>query len=504
MGKTSTYTRRSFAGGMAAAALGMAATCAFADQPPEIPSGGAGGEPPDGMGDGMGGDPGAGGAGGMGDPGAGGAGGTGDPGAGGGAGGMGGDPGAGGMGGGFGGSGEITQGTAATTIDADGTVADETFTSTGDDENALRVDAATVALENVTVNKNGGATSNTEDGDFYGMNAALLCTNGAQVTIADSTVTSAAQNGNGIFSYGEGTVVTVSDTQITTTADNSGGIQTTGGGTTNASNLTVETNGSSAAAIRSDRGGGTVRVDGGTYVSNGYNSPAVYSTADIAVANATLTANNSEALVIEGQNSIALTDCDVSGNMSDDKGSSSDENVHTVMIYQSMSGDAEVGSSHFEMTGGTLTSNNGDVVYVTNTHCTVELAGVQIENLDEEGRLLLVSGNSASRGWGSAGANGGQVELACTDQELEGDIEVDSISTLTLALEGASLFTGTVNVIENAWGGTAVADNAVVTVGEGATWVLTGDCSISTLENRGTVDFGPYRIDLADGTSLTA
>ena len=29
------------------------------------------------------------------------------------------------------------------------------------------------------------------------------------------------------------------------------------------------------------------------------------------------------------------------------------------MIYQSMSGDAEVGTSEFDMTGGSLTSNNG-------------------------------------------------------------------------------------------------------------------------------------------------
>lgn len=88
------------------------------------------------------------------------------------------------------------------------------------------------------------------------------------------------------------------------------------GGTTNATNLTVNTSGNSAAAIRSDRGGGTVVVDKGIYTSNGYNSPAVYSTADITVSNAELTSNNSEALVIEGKNSIKLNNCDVSGNMS--------------------------------------------------------------------------------------------------------------------------------------------------------------------------------------------
>lgn len=408
--------------------------------------------------------------------------------------------------GGFGGSNEVTQGTAANTISTDGTYTGETYTSTGDDENALRVDGtadgAAVTLENITVDKASGASSNTEDGDFYGQNAALLVTNGATATIKNATITSSAQNGNGVFSYGEGTTVNISNSVITTTADNSGGIQTTGGGTTNATELTVETSGNSSAAIRSDRGGGTVNVNGGTYTSNGYNSPAVYSTAAITVKNATLTANNSEALVIEGQNSITLEDCEVSGNMSDTQGSSSDENVHNVMIYQSMSGDAEVGTSSFSMTGGTLTSNNGDLFYVTNTNCVLSLSDVEIVNHESDGYLLLVSGNSASHGWGTAGANGAQVTFTANGQTMEGDIAVDTISTLNLTLTGKSSFTGTVNIIENAQNGTAVEDNAVVTVEKGSTWTLTGDCTLTSLENNGTINFNGYTITLADGTVL--
>ena len=383
--------------------------------------------------------------------------------------------------------------------DANGTPPDM---PSGDDENALRVDGATVTLDGVTVDKSAGATSNTENGDFYGVNAALLATNGATVTIKNATVTSSAQNGNGVFSYGSGTTVNISDSTITTTADNSGGIQTTGGGTTNASNLAVETSGNSSAAIRSDRGGGTVNVDGGTYTSNGYNSPAVYSTADITVKNAALTANHSEALVIEGKNSITLENCTVTGNMSDTQGASSDENVHNVMIYQSMSGDADVGTSTFSMTGGSLTGKNGDLFYVTNTHCVLTLSGVTLRNEDADAYLLRIVGNSASHGWGTAGANGAQVDFTADAQTLEGDIVVDTISTLDLTLKNGSSFTGTVNIIENAEGGAAVSDNAVVTIESGCTWTLTGDCVITSLVNNGTIDFNGYTITLADGTVL--
>ena len=406
------------------------------------------------------------------------------------------------LGGGFGGSGQINQGTSANVLTEDGTYTDTAYTSTGDDENALRVDGAAVTLEGVTVEKTGGATSNTEDGDFYGMNAALLATNGASVTIKNASVTSSAQNGNGVFSYGSGTVVKISDSTITTTADNSGGIQTTGGGTTYAENLTVETSGNSSAAIRSDRGGGTVNVTGGTYTSNGCNSPAVYSTAEITVKDAVLTAKNSEALVIEGKNSIALENCAVTGNMSDTQGASSDENVHNVMIYQSMSGDADVGTSTFSMRGGSLTAKNGDMFYVTNTHCVMTLSGAALKNEDADACLLRVVGNSGSRGWGTAGTNGAQVECTADGQTLEGSIVVDTISTLNLTLKNGSVFTGTVNIVENEQGGTAVSDNAAVTVESGCTWTLTGDCTLTSLVNNGTIVFNGHTITLADGTVL--
>ena len=407
------------------------------------------------------------------------------------------------MPGGFGGSDTVTQGTSATTITEGGTYSSTSYSSTGDDENALRVDGATVTLDSVTVDKSAGSSSNTEDGDFYGQNAALLATNGANVTIKNATLNSSAQNGNGIFSYGTCTTVNVSDSTITTTADNSGGIQTTGGGTTNATNLTVNTSGNSAAAIRSDRGGGTVVVDKGTYTSNGYNSPAVYSTADVTVSNATLTANNSESLVIEGKNSIKLNNCDVSGNMSSTEGSSSDENVHNVMIYQSMSGDAEVGTSEFDMTGGSLTGNNGDMFYITNTHSIINLSNVDITNKDADAYLMRVTGNSAARGWGKAGANGAQVEFTASNQTLNGDIAVDTVSTLNMTLTDSSDFTGTINIIDNAQNGTAVDNNAVVTIDSDSTWTLTGDCTVTSLENNGTINFNGHTITLADGTVLS-
>ena len=376
-------------------------------------------------------------------------------------------------GGGFGGSGEVTNGTSANTITEDTEVDSETYTSTGDDENALRVDGATVTLKDITIEKTAGSSSNTEDGDFYGLNAGLLVLNGATATITGATVNTSVTNGNGVFSYGEGTVVNISDSTIRTTENNSGGIQTTGGGTMNAANLDVETQGNSAAAIRSDRGGGTVKVDGGSYVTNGTGSPAIYCTADISVSDATLTANASEGVVVEGKNSVALTDCDVTGNMSNTYNGDSDENIHCIMIYQSMSGDADVGEATFSAEGGSITAKTGDMFYITNTDCEITLKDVAFTLANDV--FLRVEGNSSSRGWGTEGANGGDVTLTADSQEFAGNILVDEISSMALTMKNGTSYEGAIN--PDGDGGTVD-----VTLDDNSTWTLTGDSYITSFD----------------------
>ncbi|WP_297862473.1 hypothetical protein [uncultured Acidaminococcus sp.] len=399
--------------------------------------------------------------------------------------------------GGFNPPGQVIQGTAAVDLKANGVYTDQTYTSVGNDENALRVTGAAVNLDQVAIRKTGGASSNTEGGDFYGMNAALLATDGAKVTIKDSTVTSSAKNGNGLFSYGKDTSLDAERVTITTTGDNSGGIQTTGGATTRAWNLNVHTAGNSSAAIRSDRGGGTVQVNGGIYVTEGSGSPAIYSTAAISVQDAVLQAAHSEGAVIEGKNNIRLVNCTLEGSMDAQRTlggrTFAEENVHGVMIYQSMSGDAEQGTSSFAMEGGKLICHRGDLFYVTNTDCTLDLTGVSLENLDPQGKLLRVEGNSASRGWGKAGSNGGKAKATAVGQKLQGDIVVDTISQLDLTLGKGTVFQGAIALKENP-SGTATGSNIAVTVEKGATWNLTGDSTVDTLVNHGKINLRGHKL----------
>ena len=364
---------------------------------------------------------------------------------------------------------------------------DQIYASESADESALIINTAdAVTISDPTVTKTGDSDGG-DNCNFYGLNAGLLVMGGSTATISGGTVETSASGANGVFSYGgnggqngasgDGTTVIISDTVITTTGDGSGGIMTTGGGITYASNLTVTTSGRSSAAIRTDRGGGIVVVDGGTYTSSGLGSPAIYSTADITVKNATLVSSLSEGVCIEGKNSITLENCDLTANNTRCNGNATF--LDSIMIYQSMSGDADSGTSSFTMTGGSLTSKSGHMFHVTNTHAVITLSGVELIN---EGSEILLS--VCDDGWSGAS---NIAELAADAQDLAGTILVGDNSALTLTLSNGSTFEGTVSgEIANASGQTVSAEVGTVNVvlDETSTWTLTADTWITSFEGN--------------------
>ena len=372
--------------------------------------------------------------------------------------------------------------TAANEYTEDTTVSNETIESTGTDENAALISSgASVTLDNDTITRTSEDSKGGDNSSFYGVGAAVLATDGTAY-VKDGSVTTDAAGGAGLFAYGDGTVY-ASGTIVKTTQDTSGGVHVAGGGTLYGWDLDVETNGESSAAIRSDRGGGTMVIDGGNYVSNGVGSPAIYSTADIAVSNATLTANGSEAVCIEGLNSIHLYDCDLTGNMSD---LDQNDNTWTVILYQSMSGDSEVGNSTFQMDGGSLTSENGGVFYTTNTESTITLNNVDINYNDDNEFFLQCTGNTNQRGWGQSGVNGADCHFTGISQDMQGDVIWDSISDLDFYLTEGSSLTGAV-VDDESYAGEGGEGYCNVYVSADSTWTVTGDSTVSSLENEGTI-----------------
>ncbi len=398
------------------------------------------------------------------------------------------------MGGGMGGAGAssaVESYDAVTEITEDETLEDETIASTGTDENAIHVfNGATAYLNKLVLTKLSSDSTGGDNSSFYGVGAALLVTDGtAYIDSADITTDSAG--GAGVFAYGDG-IAYVANSKITTTSNTSGGIHAAGGGTLYAWDCEVETNGESSAAIRSDRGGGTMVVDGGTYTSNGTGSPAVYCTANIAINDADLEATGSEAICIEGLNELHLYNCNLTGDMPEN---SQNDVTWNVIVYQSMSGDSEVGNGVFTMVGGTLTANNGGMFYTTNTESTFYISDVDITYSASNDFFLRVTGNANARGWGSTGANGADCNFTADSQEMVGDIIFDSISTLDFYMLNGSTLTGAVIDDESA-AGNGGSGYANLYISEDSTWVVTGDSVVTNLYNAGVI------VD-SDGNAVT-
>ena len=355
------------------------------------------------------------------------------------------------------------------------TETDITVKSDGEDESAVIVDeGAAVDIRNFRINRKNGDSTGGDSSSFYGVGAAVLDLDGT-LTLYNGDITTDAKGGAGVFSYGDGTVY-VRDVSIYTKQSTSGGLHAAGGGTLYAWDVIAETEGESSAAIRSDRGGGTMVIDGGTYTSHGTGSPALYCTADITVHDAELATTGSEGLCLEGLNTVRLFDVDLESNMPDNR---QNDNTWSVILYQSMSGDSEVGEGSFVMTGGSLKSTNGGLFYSTNTESRFYLSDVKID-AEAADYFLKVTGNSNQRGWGRSGANGARTVFTADSQKLDGDVIWDSISTLDLYLANGSALTGAI-IDDESNAGAGGSGYASIYIDSSSKWTVLGDSRVTDL-----------------------
>ena len=428
------------------------------------------------------------------------------------------------------------------------------------DVNAILVkNGGALKLANSIVNKTGDTATSGDDADFYGVNSAVLVNTNGTLDISNVEINTNSKGSNGIFvtnaessgsdssqggeggqppeaagngggegqggdggqppempeGSGEGgqapddggqpgestvegtTEAKIDNVKITTHSDKSRGLDATYNGKITASNVVINTDGQSCAALATDRGEGEVHVSNseintGVSKDSGRGSPLIYSTGNITAENTKGTAYVSQIACIEGKNSIELTNCDLKGY---GEGNRQDGETYVdlggVFIYQSMSGDADVGTSHFTASNSKLTIPEDSPVFkeapmfhVTNTACVIDL-----ENTDlsfGSGTFLEVSSQNQ---WGNTGSNGGAAELNTDTEKIEGNVIVDDISSLAWTMKNTE-FKGAVSS----------TGNTTVNVGDGSTWTLTGDSSVSSLEVSGNIEYGSYKLTVGDKT----
>ena len=360
-------------------------------------------------------------------------------------------------------------------------IAHESMTNTTADQNAfIGKNKAVIDIENSVFDKTGDTTSD-DNSNFRGQNAVVLGIEGSQINIKGSNITSNSKGSNAVFATGEGSVINVENTNIHTKSDSSRGLDATYKGTVNGKNLTITTEGAHSATLATDRGEGTITAEAAKLTTSGEGSPVIYSTGNIIVNNVNGIANNSEIGVVEGKNSITLTNSNVTGYK--DNG---------FMLYQSFSGDAESGIARLKAENNTLTTHaTGAFLYVNNTTAEVDLSNNAISMPNTS---TLVKAAADSR-WGKTGENGGHLTLRTSNQELSGNIMADSISTIALDMTNGSSLVGAVNT-DNA------AKEVTVKLSKDSNWILTGDSYVKSLNNEDTtgsnIHLNGYKLVVAD------
>jgi hypothetical protein len=123
--------------------------------------------------------------------------------------------------------------------------------------------------------------------------------------------------------------------------------------------------------------------------------------------------------------------------------------------------------------------------FATNTDAIINLENTKLNF----GSGILLSAKGTSE-WGNTDSNGANVTINANSQELTGNIELDSLSTLEMNLTSSS-YKGAINTDKSAKSVALVLDkNSSIT--------LTGDSYVTSLDNgdstNSNIDFNGYTL----------
>ena len=371
--------------------------------------------------------------------------------------------------------------TGTSVISESKTFEHQRFDNTTSDQNSfIGKNKASITIDSSVFDKTGN-TTNDDNSNFRGQNAVVLGIEGSQTSIKDSNITSNSIGSNAVFATGEGSIINVENTNIHTKGDSSRGLDATYKGTVNGKNLTITTEGAHSATLATDRGEGTITAEAAKLKTSGTGSPVIYSTGNITANNVNGVAYKSEIGVVEGKNSITLTNSNVTG-----------YHDNGFMLYQSFSGDAESGIARLKAENNTLTTHGtGAFIYVNNTTAEADLTG---NTILMPNTTTLVKAAADSR-WGKDGENGGHLTLRASNQELSGNIVADSISTVALDMTNGSSLVGAINTDNT-------AKEVTLKLSKDSSWTLTGNSYVKSLTNEDTtgenIHLNGYKLVVAD------
>ena len=327
---------------------------------------------------------------------------------------------------------------------------------------------------NLELTKESGKSTDFDSSTLYGLNSTFIAKEGSEIFLEESKLSSSISYSSAFFATGLETTATLNNVELSTDKDNSSALNASSEAKIDISNSEIKTKGNNSDAIKTLDANSLININDSTIITEGQNSTLLYSKGKIEALNIKGT-SNSYLAIIEDRNSLELTNANLITNGQD---KTINEYLGAFLIYsqESVSASNNYTSAKLDIIDSIIEINKDSswydktpLFYLTNTEANINITNTTLNYGSDI--LLKAVANSE---YGDIGDNAASVTLTATDQELTGEIIVDSNSKVRLNLNN-STYEGKINV-DN------LSANVDVTFDYDSRWELTGDSYINILQ----------------------
>lgn len=331
-------------------------------------------------------------------------------------------------------------------------------------------DGAMLTLRDSSVSKKDGESENLNDSKNIGLNSAIVVTYNSSAKISNSNISTEISGANAIYSTGQKAKTTIEDTTIETLETASSTLVASNNGEIEGTNLTIRTKSKSSPAVEITSNNGKITLKDSLIETSGAGSPIFYARGKITIQNTTGTANGSRIAILENKADVTLEKVTAIASGGSNESSQKEAGI---LIH----GNDKEETAILTATDSSLNINQSLPYYksaplflIDTITTTINLSNTP---LNFGSNIFMEIKNS-------------NVTLNVTNQKVEGDINIDETSFLTINLKN--------NTIWNS----PLPDNSKLTLDKSSTLTLKKDTYLKEFQNESTnntnIQFNGYKL----------
>lgn len=308
-----------------------------------------------------------------------------------------------------------------------------------------------LVLTRMRLNKTSGSMTDPDRRET-GRNSVLLADAGSTVTVEYCEVNAHTQNSDGISACGDGTKIKVVEGTVNVSRAGSAGMNAAGKGNIIVDKTTINTfaNQNPSFYVCKD---GTMEVHEAKGENVGQASPLFYTSTGAIRADKCRMSSGKWTIGSLDEGLLELTENEVTAG-----------GVCGFLVYGADEKERQFRSSGvLVLNKNKITVTEGPLIFVTNAGADITLSGNKITCRNDE--IISIKADE----WGPKGFNQGDAIINVENQTLNGNIYVDSISTLQLDLKKNAKLNGSIT------GGPSERRDVKVWMRKGSTWTVKGD-----------------------------